>query len=44
MLTKIHNYFFEEDAELSESDAAVLGLMGLAMALAVYALVTMWVS
>lgn len=44
MLRKVRNYFFMEEAEPSTSDKAVLVLMSLSLALALYAVVSVGVS
>lgn len=44
MLNKVKNYFFEEEAEASFSDIAVLVVMTLALAFAAYALFTVGVN
>lgn len=41
MIKKVRNYFFEEEAEASVSDIAVLVLMGISLLLAGYALYQM---
>lgn len=41
MLKNMRNYFFEADAAASPSDKAVLTLVGLSLALAVYAVISM---
>ena len=40
MLKSIRNYFFLEEAEIAPSDIAVLILMGLSLALAAYAVIS----
>lgn len=40
MLKTIRNYFFMEEAELAPSDIAVLILMSLSLALALYAVIS----
>lgn len=41
MLKNMRNYFFDEQAAASPSDIAVLMLVGLSLALAVYAVISM---
>lgn len=40
MLKRVRNAFFEEEAKASGSDIAVMGLVAIAVALAVYAVLT----
>lgn len=44
MLRKLHNYFFEEDAEMSRTDMLAVGLLGLSVVWAVFVVIMVGVS
>lgn len=44
MLRKIHNYFFEEDAELSRTDMLFGGMFVLSVAWAAFVVIMVWAS
>ncbi len=44
MLRKLHNYFFEEDAEMSRTDMLFGGLFGLSVIWAAFVIIMVGVS
>lgn len=44
MLRKLHNYFFEEDAEMSRTDMLAVGFLGLMLVWAAFVVIMVGVS
>ena len=44
MLRKLHDYFFEEDAEMSRTDMLAVGLLGLSFIWAAFVVIMVGVS